>query len=79
MASKTSKGIVHSPKGVKKQTSPVSKGVSKGVGLGARFPLRVRKNLDQLSSKQVTDVKQQQAMQPNRGLADVVRPFVHGN
>lgn len=72
MTGTSSKGKVHSPTGVKKQVSPISKGVSKGLGLGARFPLRVRKNLDQLQAKQVSN-NEQGYVQLNRGLADVAR------
>ena len=37
--------------GVKKQTSPVGKGLVGGLAVGARFPLRVRRNAEQPSMK----------------------------
>lgn len=74
-ASKSSKGVAHSPSGVKKQTSPVGKVLSKGTGLGARFPLRVRKNLEESQANLVKHDKQGRLHQ-NRGLADTNRPAV---
>ena len=63
--------------GVKKQTSPVGKGGSAGLGLGSRFPLRVRKNAQQ-HVKGPLDGKLAQASQ-NRGLGDLSAhmPSVH--
>ena len=63
--------------GVKKQTSPAGKGGSAGLGLGNRFPLRVRKNAQQ-HVKGPLDGKLGQASQ-NRGLGDLAAhmPPVH--
>lgn len=74
-ASRGNKGLVHSPKGVKKQTSPVGKGMARGTSLGSRFPLRVRKNLEHSQVKQGLQDKQGHQLQ-NRGLADSTRPVV---
>ena len=74
-SSGANKGLVHSPKGVMKQSSPVGKGLPKGSSLGARFPLRVRKNLEQSQGKQYLQDTQGHQLQ-NRGLADTVRPIV---
>ena len=74
-AGKSSKGVVYSPTGVKKQTSPVGKVLSKGTGLGARFPLRVRKNLEQ-SQADLVEYDKQGRLHQNRGLADTKRPAV---
>lgn len=67
-ASRNSKNLVRSPEGVKKQTSPISKGQSLtgGVGLRARIPLRVRKNLEQAQVKHSSG----DHICRNRGLAD---------
>lgn len=56
--------------GIKKQTSPVGKGSHGGLALGARFPLRVRKNAEQPSMKSELNSKFVQACQ-NRGLGDL--------
>ena len=74
-ASRGNKGLVHSPKGVKKQTSPVGKSIARGSSLGARFPLRVRKNLEHSQVKQGLQDKQGHQLR-NRGLADSTRPVV---
>jgi len=58
--------------GVKKQTSPVGKGSGVGLGLGGRFPLRVRKNVEQLHAKGDLNGKFAQAA-PNRGLGDLAK------
>ena len=56
--------------GVKKQTSPVGKGSNGGLALGTRFPLRVRKNVEQPSMKGDLNGKFAQACQ-NHGLGDL--------
>ena len=58
--------------GVKKQTSPVGKGSGVSVGLGGRFPLRVRKNVEQLHAKGDLNGKFAQVTQ-NRGLGDLAK------
>ena len=58
--------------GVKKQTSPVGKGSGVSLGLGGRFPLRVRKNVEQLHAKGDLNGKFAQVTQ-NRGLGDLAK------
>jgi len=58
--------------GVKKQTSPVGKGPGVSLGLGGHFPLRVRKNAEQLHAKGDLNGKFAQAA-PNRGLGDLAK------
>ena len=54
--------------GVKKQISPVGKGLVGGLGLGGRFPLRVRRNAEQPSMKGDLNNKFVQS----RGLGNIV-------
>ena len=58
------------PAGVKKQVSPMGKSSLVGLGLGGRFPLRVRKNADQSHAKGDLNGKFAQAGH-NRGLGDL--------
>ncbi|KAL3160311.1 hypothetical protein ABBQ38_009701 [Trebouxia sp. C0009 RCD-2024] len=61
-------------RGVKKQVSPVSKGLVGGMALGARFPLRVRRNAEQPSMKGDLNRKFADA----HGLGDIASHAVHG-
>ncbi|DBA79533.1 TPA: hypothetical protein ACH3X1_008235 [Trebouxia sp. C0004] len=79
-ASKESVGITASSRkgkgspsaGVKKQTSPIGKGSGVSLGLGGRFPLRVRKNAEQLHAKSDLNGKFAKVT-PNRGLGDLAK------
>ncbi|KAL3161615.1 hypothetical protein ABBQ32_010473 [Trebouxia sp. C0010 RCD-2024] len=59
--------------GVKKPVSPVSKGLVGGMALGARFPLRVRRNAEQPSMKGDLNSKFADA----HGLGDIASHVIH--
>ena len=59
--------------GIKKQVSPVGKGLVGGMALGARFPLRVRRNAEQLSMKGDLNSKFANA----HGLGDIPSHVMH--
>ena len=56
--------------GIKKQTSPVGKGSAVALALGGRFPLRVRRNVEQPSMKGDLNAKFGRVCE-NRGLGDL--------
>ena len=70
MVASSRKGKGSPGAGVKKQTSPVGKGSGVSLGLGGRFPLRARKNVEQLHAKGDLNGKFAQVTQ-NRGLGDL--------
>ncbi len=72
MIASSRKGKGSPSAGVKKQTSPVGKGLGVGLGLGGHFPLRVRKNVEQLHAKGDLNGKFAQVTQ-NRGLGDLAK------